>query len=392
MAFAPILVAPDGSQYTDTKRYSWLASLLIPLLALAGPLLYLYSGQGFWLLALPLFIYGAIPLLDIVLGEDHSNPPEQVIAQLEADGYYRCVLYAQVGIIWAVFLFSAWFVGNHDLAWYQLLAVALTTGLICGFGFNLGHELGHKKSRLERTLARLVLGLGAYGHFNIEHNQGHHRDVSTPGDTASARMGESIYRFALREMPGGARRAWRLECERLERADLPCWSRHNGILQPLLLTVVLYGGLVWLFGPVMLVYLPLVALWGAFQLTSANYVEHYGLLRRKLDDGRYERCQPHHSWNSNHVFSNWITFHLQRHSDHHAFPARRYQSLRNHDGVPTLPAGYTALFLMAYLPALWFRVMDPRLLEAVQHDPGRINFQPSERERLVRRDGLVAGG
>jgi alkane 1-monooxygenase len=112
-----------------------------------------------------------------------------------------------------------------------------------------------------------------------------------------------------------------------------------------------------------------------FQLTSANYVEHYGLLRRKEADGRYERCQPHHSWNSNHVFSNLLLFHLERHSDHHAHPNRRYQSLRHFENLPSLPTGYFGMFLLAYCPPLWFRVMNPRLmaLPHVAGDPARVN-------------------
>ena len=133
-----------------------------------------------------------------------------------------------------------------------------------------------------------------------------------------------------------------------------------------------------------------VSFWSWFQLTSANYVEHYGLLRGCNAQGRYEPCQPHHSWNSNHLFSNWVLFHLQRHSDHHAHPLRRYQSLRQFDQLPQLPSGYFGMFVLAYIPPLWFRVMDKRLLQAVQHDPARINFQPGQRLRLMGKYGLAA--
>ena len=160
------------------------------------------------------------------------------------------------------------------------------------------------------------------------------------------------------------------------------------MLQPALISLALYGALVAALGWQILPFLLLSAFWGAFQLTSANYLEHYGLLRRKLENGRYEVCQPHHSWNSNHLFSNWALFHLQRHSDHHAHPTRRYQSLRNFPDLPRLPSGYFGMFLLAYVPPLWFRLMNPRLIEAVQGDAARINFQPGLRERLMRRYGL----
>jgi alkane 1-monooxygenase len=155
------------------------------------------------------------------------------------------------------------------------------------------------------------------------------------------------------------------------------------ILQPLLITVLFYIAMAAWLGIRVLPFLILSALWANFQLTSANYVEHYGLLRQTLSDGSFERCKPHHSWNSNHMFSNWALFHLQRHSDHHTYPGRCYQSLRHFEELPTLPNGYFGMFTLAYFPTLWYRVMDPRLLRAVNNDPARINFQPSRRDRLL---------
>jgi alkane 1-monooxygenase len=219
----------------------------------------------------------------------------------------------------------------------------------------------------------VVLAVPFYGHFTMEHNVGHHAEVATPEDSASARFGESIYRFALREIPGGLRRGWRLERERLARYGHGAWSWRNEILQSYALSLLLYGGLVYAFGAAVLPFLLLQAAWGWWQLTSANYVEHYGLLRAKDPDGRYERCQPRHSWNANHLASNLVLFHLQRHSDHHAWPTRHYQSLRDFDDLPQLPSGYFGMFLLAYVPPLWRRVMDPRVLALVDGDRSRVN-------------------
>ncbi|MGB1220512.1 MAG: alkane 1-monooxygenase, partial [Alcanivoracaceae bacterium] len=315
--------ADDGSVYVDGKRRMWVFSLTVPMLIFVGPLLYLLTDNALALWFPLLFNYLVIPALDLILGEDTSNPPESVVPQLEADPYYRYVTYALVPIIWGAFLFSAWFVGTQELPWHGVLAMILLMGGICGFGMNLGHELGHKKDPLERWLAKFVLALGGYGHFFIERNKGHHRDVATPEDPASSRMGESIWQFVRREMPGAARRAWQLEKQRLEGQGKSVWSLGNEIIQPALITLALYAGLIAAFGWIMVPFLLAVAFWGAFQLTSANYIEHYGLLRQKLPNGRYEPPRPQHSWNSNHVFSNWATFHLQRHSDHHAHPVRR---------------------------------------------------------------------
>ncbi|GAD61294.1 MULTISPECIES: alkane 1-monooxygenase [Pseudomonadaceae] len=375
--------------YRDHKRPLWLLSLFVPILGLIGPALYLLvSPSEFWLWLSPLFFYFGIPLLDALIGEDPSNPPESEVPALEADPYYRWITYLLVPVLWASFIAICVFVASQPLSATGLLAMIINTGGGLGFAINLGHEMGHKKSTLERWLAKLALAPACYGHFYIEHNRGHHRDVATPVDPASSRMGESIYRFVLREMPGGFRRAWQLERERLARCGKSPWSLDNEVLQPALISLALYGALVAALGWQILPFLLLSAFWGAFQLTSANYLEHYGLLRRKLENGRYEVCQPHHSWNSNHLFSNWALFHLQRHSDHHAHPTRRYQSLRNFPDLPRLPSGYFGMYLLAYVPPLWFRLMNPRLIAAVQGDAARINFQPGLRERLMRRYGL----
>ena len=386
MSATPHLAAPT---YRDRKRYLWLFSLTSPLLALAGPALYvLVDPSIIWLWLGPAFFYLVVPLLDYLLGEDLSNPPEEAVPALEADRYYRLITYALVPVLWLNFIVSAIFVGTHELPWYGVLTVVLSAGGTLGSGLNLGHELGHKKPSLERWLAKITLALGFYGHFFIEHNRGHHRDVATPVDPASSRMGESIYRFVFREMPGGFFRAWDLESERLERAGKSVWSLENEIIQPALISLVLYGALIAAFGLQLLPFLLITAFWGAFQLTSANYIEHYGLLRQKLPNGRYENCQPHHSWNSNHLFSNWATLHLQRHSDHHAHPTRRYQSLRDFPNLPTLPNGYFGMFLVAYIPPLWFRVMNPRVIAACNGEVRRMHIEPAKKNRLLRQYGL----
>ncbi|SDS65213.1 alkane 1-monooxygenase [Halopseudomonas xinjiangensis] len=372
--------------YVDRKRYLWLFSLLVPMTALTGPLLYMFvSPKILWLWLPTVFSYVVIPVLDFIIGEDLSNPPEEAVPALEADSYYRYVTYALVPVLWASFLVSVYFLGTHELPWYGVLAVIMSAGGTLGYGLNLGHELGHKKSGLERWLAKITLALGFYGHFFVEHNRGHHRDVATPADPASARMGESIYRFVFRELPGAFFRAWDLEAERMERCGKSVWSLDNEVIQPALISIALYAALIAIFGLEMLPILLLIAFWGAFQLTQANYIEHYGLLRKQLANGRFERCQPHHSWNSNHLFSNWALFHLQRHSDHHAHPTRRYQSLRDFPDLPRLPNGYFGMYLLAYVPPLWFHVMDKRLLDAVGRDPSRINFEQAKRRKLMRR-------
>ena len=385
--------SPDASAlttkpYSDRKRYAWLLSMLVPCAVGIGPALMLLTCQA-WTLWLPaVFFYGLAPLFDRLLGEDLSNPPESAVPALDADPYYRWITYLLVPVLWLSFIFSAWFVAKQALPWHGVAAMVLICGTVGGFCINLGHELGHKNTALERWLAKMILAPSGYGHFSIEHNRGHHRDVATLADPASSRMGESIYRFVLREMPGAFRRAWQLETARLRQRGQTIWSLQNEIFQPALITLLLWGGLMLWLGPKILPFLMVASFWANFQLTSANYVEHYGLLRREISPGKHEPCQPHHSWNSNHIFSNWALFHLQRHSDHHTHPLRRYQALRHFDNLPRLPNGYFGMFSLAYFPPLWRRVMDPRLLQTVGRDASRINFDPRHRQALISRHQL----
>ncbi len=375
--------------YRDRKRYAWLLSVLVPCTVAIGPALMLASNDPRALWIPVAFFYLVVPLLDWLMGEDRSNPPECAVPALDADMYYRWITYAMVPVLWGAFVFSVWFVARHDLPLHGWVAMVFIMGSVGGFSINLGHELGHKNTTLERWLAKLILAPTGYGHFTVEHNRGHHRDVATPADPASSRLGESIYRFVLREMPGALVRAWALESERLRRDGRSVWSWRNEILQPAAITVLLWAALAAWLGAQILPFLVVASLWANFQLTSANYVEHYGLLRAEIRPGKYEACQPHHSWNSNHIFSNWAVFHLQRHSDHHAHPLRRYQSLRHFENLPQLPSGYFGMFLVAYVPPLWRRVMDERLLAVVGRDAAHINIDPRQRQALVRRYGLV---
>lgn len=375
--------------YVDRKRWWWLLSVLYPLEPFLGIWLHWLTGNEWWLL-LPIALnYGIGPVMDWLLGEDPNNPPEEVVMQLERDRYYRRLTYAVVPLHYASLVGTAWYASSQDLSIFGILGIAIVAGITAGLAINTGHELGHKNSRIEKRLAKIVLALPAYGHFTIEHNHGHHRNVSTHGDPASARMGESIYRFALREVPGAFLEAWAIERGRLTRRGKSAWHPDNQILQSYAMSAVLAIVLIVAFGWVMIPFLLIHDLLAYWQLTSANYIEHYGLLRCDDENGKPERCEPRHSWNSNHIFSNLVLFHLERHSDHHTHPQRRYQSLRNYDKLPALPSGYFGAYLLAYIPGLWFRVMDKRLLALpdVRGDLDKINIDPDARAAIFLRYG-----
>ncbi|MEM9388200.1 MAG: alkane 1-monooxygenase [Pseudomonadota bacterium] len=326
----------------------------------------------FWYL-LPIYAYCLVPLLDAWFGEDRNNPPEALVPSLERDPFYRAVLIAYLPAQYACFAWGAHTFVNGDLAWPEALGLVLSLGLIGGGGINVAHELGHKPSALSGWLAKIALMQTAYGHFYVEHNRGHHVRVATPEDPASARYGETYYGFWLRTVFGGFASAWCLEQKRLGRHHRGVWHWRNHVLQGLALTIALYTLTSLWLGPAVVPLLLAQALIGFSLLEGVNYIEHYGLLRQRDGDGRLERVQPRHSWNSNHVMSNLMLYHLQRHSDHHAHWSRSYQALRHQPEAPSLPAGYTAMLLVALVPPLWRRIMDQRLLAHCGGDSSRLN-------------------
>lgn len=375
--------------YQDSKRYLWLLSIAMTLVPLLGLFVFLQTGLE-WTLGLPvLIIYLIVPLLDSIIGSDSDNPPEEIVPQLEADTYYRYLTFATIPMHFIVLIASAYLVGTNDLSWWAIVMVAIVAGGYNGFSINTAHELGHKQTPTEQLLAKLCMAVPAYGHFCVDHNRGHHVSVATPEDPASSRMGESIYAFALREIPGNFLRGWALEKARLEKQGKPLVSFDNEILQSYFLSAVLQGALIYVFGWIMLPFLAMHNFWAWFQLTSANYVEHYGLLRQKKENGRYERCQPHHSWNANYILTNLMLFNLERHSDHHTNPTRRYQSLRNFPDIPEMPNGYFGMYVLAYIPRLWFSVMDKRLLALphIQGDLSKVNIDPNKKAAIYSRYG-----
>tara|TARA_Y100000389_G_scaffold204706_1_gene259059 strand:- start:2823 stop:3998 length:1176 start_codon:yes stop_codon:yes gene_type:complete len=370
-SYTKILADGQSIQYVDKKRWLWMLSVVFPLQPFLPIILHARTNIEIWFVFPFLINYMLVPLLDYILGVDSNNPHEEIVQQLEQDAYYRRLTYAVVPMHYISLFGAAWYGATASLSWWAFALLALNAGLISGLAINTGHELGHKNTKIEKLLARLALAVPAYGHFSIDHNRGHHMLVATPEDHASSRMGESIYKFALREIPGAFLSAWKIEKNRLTNRNVSVWSLNNHILQSYALTVTFSVLLSLFFGWSALIFLVIHNVFAYWQLTSANYIEHYGLLRKKSSDGKYEKCQPYHSWNSNHILSNLILFHLERHSDHHSHPLRRFQSLRHFANLPQLPNGYFGMYLLAYCPKLWFKVMNKKLL-ALPHVEGDI--------------------
>lgn len=376
--------------WRDSKRYAWLLGLIVPLLPFIAWVLVHASGLAlFWFLG-PMLVFGLFPLIDLLRGTDPTNPPDSVIKWLEQDRYYRWCTYAFLPLQYAGLIFACWLWAHGGLAAGDAIGLALTVSMVSGIAINTAHELGHKRASLERWLSKVALAQSGYGHFYIEHNRGHHVRVATPEDPASARFGESFYAFLPRTVAGSMRSAWHLERVRLARCGHSPLSIRNDILQAWGMSVLLFGVLVAAFGAVVIPYLLIQAVLGFCLLEVVNYLEHYGLLRQVREDGRYERTRPEHSWNSNNVASNLLLYHLQRHSDHHANPTRRYQALRHVEQAPQLPTGYAGMIILAAIPPLWRRIMDRRVLAHYEGDIERANISPRVRGRVLARYGPAA--
>jgi alkane 1-monooxygenase len=387
---------PAGSTdgWTDKKRYLWLIGLVVPSLAFLGTGLHQLTGWGVWWWLGPIVVLGIVPAIDLVAGLDRSNPPDDVIEALENDRYYRWITYLFLPIQYAGFVGAFYLLAHPDvvggLSLVDKVGLAVSIGCIGGIGINTAHELGHKKEANERWLSKIALAQVAYGHFYIEHNRGHHVRVATPEDPASSRLGESFYEFWPRTVLGSLRSAWRLEKRRYARRKQHPFRLGNDVLNAWLMTAVLWGGLVAWLGVGVAPYLLLQAVVGFSLLEVVNYMEHYGMLRQKVGTGerrRYERVLPSHSWNSNNIATNVLLYHLQRHSDHHANPTRRYQSLRDFEESPVLPTGYAGMIVLAAVPPIWRRVMDPRVVAHFGGDVSRANISPRRRERYLQRYG-----
>ncbi len=380
-------VEVNPATWSDPKRYAWLLGILVPLSPFgAWGWVELTGFGGFWFLG-PVLVFGAFPLLDFVVGRDSVNPPDSVLKFLEQDRYYRWCTYVFIPIQYAGLVLACWKWGSGDLSVIESLGLALTMGTVGGIAINTAHELGHKRESSEKWLSRVALAQTGYGHFFIEHNRGHHVRVATPEDAASSRLGEGFWEFLPRTVSGSLRSAWEIEGKRLDRLGKSHWTLRNDILGAWAMTVVLFAALAVAFGPIVLPWLILQAVIGFSLLEVVNYLEHYGLLRQKKEDGRYERCRPEHSWNSNNVASNVLLYHLQRHSDHHANPTRRYQALRHVEEAPQLPTGYAGMIVLAWFPPLWRRVMDPRLLAHYGGEVELANISSRRRQQVLARYG-----
>jgi alkane 1-monooxygenase len=334
----------------------WLAYLLPPLIIIC-----VYNrGLFVWVPLTVVFV--ALPLVEAMAG---VAPLSREAPDLAFNRWFRVVTWLWVPLQLALIGWLVGTVSHSRLSLHEMIIAALSVGAATGaIGMTFAHELIHRRKQYERALGNILLLSATYPHFTIEHVRGHHRRVGTPEDPATARLGESLYRFLPRTIVGSVASAWRLEQTRLWYHEHRTWSRHNMMLRYALFELLIYAGVGMAGGAMGLVLFATQSVVAILILEAINYVEHYGLVRKKIDNWNYERVRVEHSWDSPHRLTNWLLINLPRHADHHLAVAKRYQSLELLPGAPRLPGGYGAMFLLSLVPPLWFRVMNPRATAA----------------------------
>ncbi|GAA4020856.1 alkane 1-monooxygenase [Hymenobacter glaciei] len=335
----------------------YLLAYTLPLSAAAG---LWWGGVATWLTVA--YAFGLVPLLEWLR---HPAPPianAPAATEARRHAFFDGLLYLNVPLQYGLLAYFLHTLATRGFTAVEIAGAVSSVGICCGaLGINVAHELGHRARGWEQRLAQALLLSTWYPHFFIEHNRGHHRHVATPADPVTARLHEPFWRFLPRAVFGEYRAAWALEAERLHRLGQHWWRPANQMLQFQAVQLGL-AALVWAgWGPAGLLAWVAAAAVGYILFQLVNYVEHYGLLRRQTAAGSYERVQPHHSWNSEHALGRILLYELTRHSDHHYQASRPYHTLRHQPAAPQMPTGYPGMMLLATVPPLWFRVMNPRV-------------------------------
>ncbi len=299
-----------------------------------------------------------IPFLELFFRPDARNLSEEEEEIRNKDRVYDFMLYLIVPIQYGFLILFFYNINESGLSAFDLAGRISSLGLLCGvFGINVAHELGHRTKPFERFLAKSLLLTSLYMHFYIEHNKGHHKRVSTPEDPSSARYGENLYFFWVRSVLFAYLSAWHIGNDGAKKKGKSTFSYHNEMLVFQLIQITFLVIIFFFFGWQVTVCFTLAAINGFLLLETVNYIEHYGLVRKRKENGSYERVSPSHSWNSDHTIGRLLLFELSRHSDHHFLTSRKYQILRHLDNSPQMPTGYPGMMLLSTFPPLWFMVV-----------------------------------
>ena len=318
--------------------------------------------DGYWSFFGPVVAFVALPILEQILPKKNKNHPEEIEISKSSNRFFDFLLYLNVPIQYGLLSYFLYLITYGNLTTVELIGKTASMGLACGIlGVNVAHELGHRTKKYEQLMAKSLLLTTLYMHFFIEHNRGHHKNVSTPIDPASARLNEPIYFFWIRSIWGSYFSALSLEKIRLERIGMKAFTLKNEMIQFAIIQILFITFIGIFFSPIAILYFIIASMLGIILLETTNYIEHYGLRRKEIEPGLFEKAKPMHSWNSEHMLGRVMLYELTRHSDHHFKATRKYQILRYFEESPQLPFGYPASMVLCMVPPLWFSFMNPRI-------------------------------
>ena len=339
------------------RDLKYLSALTVPLSVIIG--LYI---KGFWLFLTPIYIFVFIPILELILKEENSNFSDEEVSSRAINPVFDWLLYLNLPIVYGLLVWALLEVSSYGFEIYEFVGLVLSVGIVLGGnGINVAHELGHRQASKERLIGKALLLPSLYMHFYIEHNFGHHLHAATKEDPATARFKQTVYSFWLTSTIRQYFSAWHIQKRLLKNYNLSFFSLRNDMLWCLMLQGLYLFVVFLVFGKTALLFAVLAAIVGFLLLETVNYIEHYGLLRKKKESGRYVRVKEIHSWNSNHVIGRILLYELTRHSDHHYRSSKKYQVLECHENSPQLPYGYPTSMVLALFPPLWFAIMNKRV-------------------------------
>jgi alkane 1-monooxygenase len=315
------------------------------------------ASHGIWTYLSVFILFGLLPFLELFTKGSTKNLTAAEEEMAKKDKIYDLLLYGLVPVQYAILVYFLYRVSSNSLTAAETVGITISFGLSCGIlGINAAHELGHRSTWYEQLMSKMLLLTSLYMHFFIEHNRGHHKNVSTDEDPASSRYGETVYAFYFRTIRGSWKSAWHLERQKLKKNNKRFWSLYNEMLRFQMIQAAFLLAIGLIFGWKTMLLFAAGAVIGFLLLETVNYIEHYGLRRKKIGD-KYERTLPIHSWNSNHPIGRMVLLELSRHSDHHYMASRKYQVLRHFDQSPQMPTGYPGMILLSLFPPLWFMLI-----------------------------------
>lgn len=341
----------------QARDLKYLTSYAIPFLAIVS-----FFIGGMWSFATVIFAFVFIPLIDLILPVNNSNLSEQEEESKTKNKIFDYLLYLNVPIQYGILGLFLYTISFETLQTYELIGFITTMGICCGvLGINVAHELGHRVNEFEQTLAKSLLLTSLYMHFFVEHNRGHHKNVATPLDSATAKKNQNIYSFFIQTIIGSYLSAWKIQLELLKKEEKPFFNFNNSMLNYHIIQIGFVFLITYIFGINTALAFTASALIGILLLETINYIEHYGLTRKLNERGVFEKVDVIHSWNADQTFGRIMLYELTRHSDHHYKASRKYQILRNLERSPQLPTGYPGMMLVSFLPPLFFRLMNKRI-------------------------------